>query len=318
MRRGAVDSQVLEPVAVPQTVSPRPCLKIGCGGRTIAPDSMPIEGVERPAQRQQPMTIVVAALCEKRQAAVVATDRMESTNGLGVEIDIPKIVEASDQIVVSASFDGGAGGVVFRWMAETLAGRGKTASEVTEEVYARFEAAMHAEREAVYRSRFGVGMDGFRQMLMQSNVHPIQEAFNDAKALQFGASFLVAGADPSRMRLFLITAVNGVETADYRGTVAIGAWPAIPIASLVRQGYTASLGIPEAVVAVYEAKKTAEISTGVGSMTDLIVLQMGKPSRRLPSDQIGALDAIVEKRRRVSLSAEEAAAIEGMLACSNA
>jgi hypothetical protein len=71
--------------------------------------------------------------------------------------------------------------------------------------------------------------------------------------------------------------------------------------------------MPEAVLAVYEAKNAAEAVEGILQETDLVAIRMDKPAHPFTAEQLATLDTLVGKRPRQKPSAEDCAVVSAMI-----
>ncbi len=110
-----------------------------------------------------------------------------------------------------------------------------------------------------------------------------------------GVSFVIAGTDPDAGHIYGLRHPGEVDCYDSLGYHAIGIGAMHVLSTLIANGYTSALDSRWATYLVYEAKKNAESAPGVGSMTDIGVID-DKGLSLLADDDVGVLDSIYKQR----------------------
>jgi hypothetical protein len=265
------------------------------------------------------MTIIIAALCENRRAAVVAADRLLTYEGFQTEGDgspeASKLVQISPRVVVGCSYDDNIGRDLIRNTKESLRGDTRIAPLIAEAIWNRLDSAVFDFRDATIKRMLGGGYSAMREMIAASNRPSdlIATVAVNVEKITTKTVAVVVGYDGSEMRLFMIN-VNGIAPHDNRGLLGIGSGGEYATISLVYKNAQPSSSLAQTIVAVHEAKRAAEINYGVGPGTDLVVLRQEHPAVWFKEGDIKLLDEIVEKRRPRPVDEEETRAIQKMLA----
>ena len=138
-------------------------------------------------------------------------------------------------------------------------------------------------RESFYSGRIGVTPD--LMVVVDSQI----------STFDYGVSFIIAGTDAKSGHIYGLRHPGEVDCYDGLGYHAIGIGAMHAVSSLIANSYTPALNAKWATYFVYEAKRNAENAPGVGSMTDLGVIDSGK-CQILGNEQIEALKNIYEQR----------------------
>lgn len=115
-------------------------------------------------------------------------------------------------------------------------------------------------------------------------------------------SCIIAGVDLSGAHIYTITD-NQYTCNDSVGfsAIGIGSRHALSQLMLVGQSFTSSL--PETVLAVYNAKKRAEIAPGVGRDTDMVSVGGGASFNQLRPDLMQKLEEEYQKINKAEIEA---------------
>jgi 20S proteasome alpha/beta subunit len=260
------------------------------------------------------MTAIVGALCEDRRAAVLAADRLEGYGPFEAETDTSKMIQISDSVVVGCSYSDQVGRDVGLRIRETLAGNKRSVGAIAKIVHEYLGSAMHDFREGAIQRRFGVGYEGFRQMVVQAqNQLLLQQITNELGGATFAVQILVAGLEGGRMKLFTVLP-SGINSFDSRGTAGVGSGGDYATISLIHRQFRPSMKLADAIFAVYEAKRAAEIAQGVGHATDLVILRADREAQWLDEAELSELEAIRETKKPRQLSDDEAERINHIAA----
>jgi 20S proteasome alpha/beta subunit len=133
--------------------------------------------------------------------------------------------------------------------------------------------------------------------------------FDRIAKFKLNIEILLAGFDGDNARLFWINdeTVEGIHELAYR---AIGSGFIQATASVSRRGHDPSDSLPETVYALYEAKRAAEMVSGVGRHTDIAVLQPQRETRFLGREQLKELRRIYKRMKPRKLSDHDSGAIK--------
>jgi len=246
----------------------------------------------------------VGAISEDGKAVVVAADRMVTYGppmNLQLETQVRKIVKLNDTVAILFS------GAVPDAEAVISAARSRIHSVTTVVDIAEAVAESYREikarrvEENILRPLLGIGFPQFAQLVGQSATSQLlQQVLGMIAQHNLGLDFLVAGVDDAA-HVCLVThpgMMMPLDTLGY-GSIGSGGLHATVRLSLGQQFRT--VGTPETVYNVYEAKTAAEVSPGVGKLTDMAVIT----SHGVNFFEDGAFDTLASlNQARPALGAE--------------
>ena len=247
------------------------------------------------------MTICIAALCNGGQSVVVAADRMVSAPFLTIEFDHPNAkIDIIGQRCVALS----AGDVlaVTDVLSESSGISGQlqnpTVRLITDEIKQRFVQVRHKLlNERLFQPRGLSFEDYYKQGLIRSMPPDLAMMLdNNVQGFQLGASLIVAGVDSSGGHIHSIEDPGTSQCFDRLGYHAIGSGHRHAILSLVTFQHNTRTEVDRAVYNVFCAKKQAEIAPGVGSGTDMLVIEKDG-MRTIDNDKMDAMSKKFLKHR---------------------
>lgn len=228
------------------------------------------------------MTVCVAALAGGSKQVVVAADRQITAGPVQFEHHERKIDELTrTSVVLSSGSALIAENVIGRTRKVLGAARDVEFSVIAERLRDDY-MAVHIERadEVFYRPR-GWTLAEFKQF--GSTQIPVQVYLQiDQQVFNFflETEFIVAGVDNAGGHIAWVHyhGINGhgwLETFDKIGYCAIGSGGIHASISLHLAGQYRDLSLARTIYNVYKAKKISEIAPGVGSQTDLAIVDSG-------------------------------------------
>jgi hypothetical protein len=260
------------------------------------------------------MTVVVAAICQKEKAIVLAADRaaIHHTDAGPMRHNAPvskiQLLPSGAAVACSGGSEEGLtiirriGGMPPELIPEWIRGQRKDCRR-------RFIEEQHGKISPASPFLGQLSPDPeFRYYQEQAIV----------MANGWGLDFLIAGVDGPDPRLWTITEYgeNGRVTDCFSaGFAAIGTGGPRALWSLAdwtrRRGFTEDLSL--AVYAVFEAKKDAEQASDIGPETDLVILRDGGKSFCFRPDQLEPFEKAYREMRPVELQRDSHKAIKDLL-----
>jgi hypothetical protein len=264
------------------------------------------------------MTVGIGAICDGGKAAVIAADRELSLAGqLRMEMEGSKIEPLGDASFVVTSATWALSDTMLMRLAKMRSSlTGLTVGAAVDQVWEWYKDARQEFLESkVLRKALGVGYAEFRQMAPTTSSLTIHKVIDDLLAAPIPAQLLVVGSDQSGDSHVYCVQDGGILSCDDRSFGVVGSGIGPSYFSLIRRHQSKSTPLAESIYYVYEAKKKAEISNGVGEMTDLCVLRNGASERFAePHPVIELLQQKYEKLRQPRLDHDDVSQIQKALA----
>ena len=251
------------------------------------------------------MTVCIASMSVSKAGGTnwpmvtMATDRMLTAGDIQFEPYQSKLFDLHTGIVAlfagSASFQASvlvdARGILDNEINVTV----KRAAKVYSEVFSRYR---REEAELKYLRPLGLTIESFIQNQKTMPQETIDNLTYKLRVNVIDASTIIAGVDPNgQVHIYTIEDPGEIACQDMVGFAAIGAgeWHAQSL--FMFNKYVATKPFSESLFFTYAAKKRAEVAPGVGTVTDMTVIDssaVGKPDSviRVGDDVIDKLDII--------------------------
>lgn len=257
------------------------------------------------------MTICIAAICESGKQIVLAADRMFTAPApLNIEFQTEegKIEQISPTCVALTSGNSAFATEVLDVTRRELGGSqepliGEVANIVK-------EAYIHTRSQKIYETIITttLGQDyadyiGRGGTTLATYLQPQQQVYQQLIAMsqQFnmGLEIIVTGLDRDGTFIARVTHPGTLARLDKLGYDAVGSGGIHALTKLQLGAQTFRRGLIETLVAVYEAKKAAEVAPGVGDNTDMAVVDI-KELRTCSAAVIEALGECLSEINRTS------------------
>lgn len=242
------------------------------------------------------MTICIGAICEERKKAVFALDRMLTSRELSLEFehDERKIDEISDTCVALTAGEALAPTKLFR---DVKAKISKTSSiaeicDITTEVFRQYK--MKRVEEKFFKPR-DLTIEKFYQIQKSLVPEVVMRLERAIETEHFGVHILLLGVDRDGGHIYNIVDPGTSECHDKIGFDAIGSGLPHAVSTFVDYNYAPNLNLKKALYVVYEAKKGAERAPGVGTITDMGIVDE-KGIKYLSLNELNGLQRIFEKK----------------------
>jgi hypothetical protein len=141
-------------------------------------------------------------------------------------------------------------------------------------LYAANYARLKRERaERLYLAPIGLDMRSFiakQRVMLPSEVSRLSECLQDVK---LKVETIIAGQDSSGLHIYTVNDNLEAVRHDHDGYCAVGSGSPQFEMQFMYSGYDGTLPFPNALFLTYIAKKHAEVSPGVGRMTDVLAIR---------------------------------------------
>ena len=244
------------------------------------------------------MTICIGVICGQGSTLVLATDTMVTNQSLAIEFEPPakKVTRLSDTCVALTAGDALAHTELFNAVQQELT-RLKAPSVL--DVVAQIKECYQEirKREIYERILNPRGFDDFKayyeaqRFLNENTIMMIQ---GQIERYDYGLEILVAGISDGVAHIYGISDPGTSNCFDAIGFNAIGSGLPHALNTLIARGCNPETSLQEALLIVYEAKKMAEKAPGVGTVTDMCIVDSGG-IRDFSRDILEALNEIYER-----------------------
>jgi len=250
------------------------------------------------------MTICISAICEKGEKAVVALDRMITSEALSIEFeqDLCKIEGLSDTCVVTSAGDALEPKDILRDTKIRVNELTKpTIRQITDIIkeYFILRRKKNVEDELLKPRGFKDLDDFYGKMRM---LPPDVYTVLDNQISRFHiltnsmTTFLVTGIDNTGAHIYLVHDPGRTVCFDSIGFHAVGSGTPHAVSLFTSYNYTDKLPLNLAIWVVYEAKRRAEKAPGVGKGTDMCVI--GSEVTYLPKEVLSQLEEMFAQKEK--------------------
>lgn len=224
-----------------------------------------------------PLTVCIAALCHipggQKWSVVAASDRMFTAGDTQFEPNQRKQFQFNKRVVALVADDIA---VQVSICAATLAAFGdpETAgvaeiAEVYSEQYRLFRRRMNEEN---ILSPLGLTFDTFISRQGELAPQLLQQLTTELKWSAVPATTIIAGVDTTGAHIFVVSDPGVYRCCDGVGFAAIGSGGSHASSQFMGAHYTSGTTLSKALFMTFAAKKRAEVASGVGRFTDLLVI----------------------------------------------
>jgi len=248
--------------------------------------------------RRKPTTICIAAICNEGSSLVLATDSMVTNEGLSIQFEHPtrKMTHLSDSCVALTAGDALAHTELFDLVQTKIAAlKAPSIVEIVSEIKGCYQSLR--EQEMKERILIPRGFDGFKQfyeaqrILIPELVFGIQKQIDD---YDYGLDIIVAGICAGTAHIYGISNPGTSKCFDALGFHAIGSGLPHAINTVIARGCHEATSLEEALLIVYEAKKTAEKAPGIGARITNICILTPQKLMEFPRNKLEKLHELYE------------------------
>jgi 20S proteasome alpha/beta subunit len=256
-----------------------------------------------------PMTVCIAAICDKGKAVVMAADR-GVTHGNQLSSDGPdrKINEVAYHAAIAVANQPLGANFVGQFDPKELSKL--TVKEVANKICAALQALRIERIEIELLARHGKRWLNYASFenecyLAREKTPILGELWQKVNDYDLKSRVIVAGVDNQGAMIYKTT--NEMQSPipqEQPGFVAIGSGEGLAMGKLMsRSRLIKECPVAEALYFVYEAKKMAELAPGVGKETDLLIIRDGV--KWINKSAIQELDMVHSKMNQPNLDQVE-------------
>jgi len=224
------------------------------------------------------MTVEIAIICNNRENVIVASDKMVSCGLNEIEIEfecnLSKTIKLTETCALATAGNALLTADYFEVLQEGLGSKRKVPiAEITESARENYTRMRQERLEQEILIPKGIkSISAFYRLQDKLNPEIISSIQDDIDDFELEFEILLAGVDKKGGHLYGIENPGVVNRYDDIGFNAIGTGAFHSTASLISTGFRSSMGLPESLLHVYEAKKVAERAPGVGPGTEIVVI----------------------------------------------
>jgi 20S proteasome alpha/beta subunit len=232
-----------------------------------------------PARKVRLMTIGAAVIAQQGKQPPILfgiSDRMITTGDIEYQDNHPKILKLSHKTFCLFAGDREYHRMIVAAVQHKIPENGKPpcgVCEVADLYLSEFVKLRQKRAEAKWLLPLGLTYATFHSLGAGANKDFLQERLIDER---LGVHAIVAGMDSSGPHIFTIARndqeIPEVVCHDEADYVAIGTGLRIFESQFMLSGYTRKVGVLEALMLMFSAKKRAEVSPHVGSTTDSVII----------------------------------------------
>ena len=229
--------------------------------------------------RLQPMTICIGAICDRRESftekAIVASDRMVTAGDFSVafEHEQSKIVELSGNCVALTAGPALVHTDLFRKVKVKFhSGATPPISEIVDKVKEEYLKIRNKKIEEKFFRVRGFSIEWFREHQRMMSPEIVMRLDRQLETHEFNLHILVAGVDHAGAHIYWVYPPCSSECFEALGYCSIGTGERHADSTFIAYRFTPSIPLKNALYIIYEAKKKAEIAVGVGTHTDMAII----------------------------------------------
>lgn len=254
------------------------------------------------------MTICIAAICEKGTKLILVSDRMVTVNPPPIEFenDVPKYEPITPKCI--SLFAGNA--LVQREVTDQLNDELKklgkepgTIQEICDTLRKVYVNIRLQKNETRILSPRGLNLQTFYQGvkgLLPEWVLQVDDAFTKGK---LGVDILLSGVD-DKAHIFQIKDPGESDCFDSIGFAAVGSGNMHAFSAFTLYKYSPNFHLSKALYLCYLAKKSSERAPGVGSETDMVIID-SKGTYKLTTDELEVLEKVYKGENKLDIKEQE-------------
>ncbi len=248
------------------------------------------------------MTICIAAICEKGQKIIVASDRMITSDLLSQQFEhnIPKMENISKSCLAVTAGHALAPREIFSKIRVWASSKANPfISEVVAEVKSKFnELRIRNAEEKHIKSRGFEDVNDFYQKsrtLPQDIYFSLNEQIADER---LGVEILIAGVDVDGAHIHWVRDPGSSDCYDTLCYSAVGSGEPHALHTFIAEEFDNSFPLKKALFIVYEAKKNAQNAPGVGEKSDFWIIDK-ESIKEVKKSTLDELEKIYNKKKLV-------------------
>jgi len=252
------------------------------------------------------MTICIGTICDNKQKAIAIADRMITDDSLSIEFEHKekKIIQIAKNCIAMTS----GSSISFQEILEPIISKFKDEkpkiSIIVEEIAESYTTIRKKKVDEKYFRPRGLSIkefyedqSGLSERLIEGLDRIVDEFEFPSLETPVGLEILVVGVD-DKAHIYLITNPGTFVPFDELGWHCIGSGYPQAENSLISNKFDPSLNLNKGLYLTYEAKKRAEVSPGVGHVTDVLVIDTNG-IRFLSEDAVRGLNDLFEEKENL-------------------
>lgn len=263
------------------------------------------------------MTVCIGALCDGGKAAVIAADEMVTFGPpMSLQTEPPglkKILVISEAVALCYAGSVPDGEEIIGSARQTVTGMQKpSVKDVAEQVRVAYERLKRRRiEETISRPWLGVDFPQFQELIVRASASQLMmQIAGMVSQHNLATDMLVVGYDGTGHHLFTITHPGVCLHMNTLGYATIGSGALHAGISLSLNRHSAGDSLATTIYRVYEAKHAAEVSPGVGKLTDMTIIK-GQAPKFLTHSTLDTLAKV--HKEHPDLTAKEQRDIEATL-----
>jgi len=216
------------------------------------------------------MTVVLVSIAESKESIIMVADKMLTLQDLTYQYEHygTKIIKSGNYLI------GYAGVTVF---ADDIISHGYDESKPIHEYVKDFSNFYKKYRLAIINrillESLGLNLEIFNSNPQNFPVQLQQTVYNELQEFDLGVEFIVCGFDNGEPKIYLVSKRGIYTTAHSIGYSAIGIGEKHVTNFFIVHQFNIDKSLKEAIYFAFQAKKSSEIASGVGNLTDICVLK---------------------------------------------
>lgn len=250
------------------------------------------------------MTICLAAICNKGEQVILMSDAMITGQHLSIEFEHkrPKIIPLAANCAAATAGDA----LAYTELFEAVGGdidklREPKISKVVQCIVDCFADLRLRKIHEQFIKRRGIpNIETFYRMQQSLMPDVALSVQNDIEQYGLNLEVLVAGVDYGA-HIYNVLDPGTSVAYDAIGYHAVGSGAPHAVTTLIANDYNQDIDLTKALLITYEAKKIAERAPGVGSRTNVAIIN-SNGVKMFDPDEIQALDEIYKKKAEAELA----------------
>lgn len=252
------------------------------------------------------MTICLATICDEGKQVILMSDTMITEDGhLSIEFEHkrPKIIKLADNCAVATAGDALVHTELFEAVSTDVDKlKEPKISGIVENIVNCFADLRLRKIQEQFIKRRGIpDIETFYRMQQSMMPDIALMVQNDIDGYGVDLDVLVAGVDATGAHIHYVGDPGTSMTWDSIGYHAVGSGTPHAVTTLIVNDYNQGIPLNKALLITYEAKKIAERAPGVGSNTDVAIIN-NDGVKMFNSSEIQTLDEVYKKKAEAELA----------------
>jgi len=242
------------------------------------------------------MTICIASIAGK-DTVIMTADKMVTVSMPNIKFErrTSKIVPLSNWCGLATAGDA-------LILEEVLQKAGSLADmQSVEQIATKLAETYSEHREKLAEQSIvkpvGLTLQYIKEHQREMRAEIVMNVFQQMAQFRYDSVMLIAGIDDKGAHIYFIHPPGVLRCMDAIGYWAIGTGEQHALQTFITSEFDQPISFNRAMLVTYEAKKRAEKATGVGLLTDVLVIKSGK-SRYLAEKEVESLERVYSEKVR--------------------